>query len=842
VAGPAQQSTNTIVIPPGEGRRTYSPVALAWYIENLETEGKDVLKSVVGPTTLRIGEYANFPRNSPLLTVTSTLGSTSVATFDSFNFDYEGSSASGTTVTLPTGFPSIGWAAHRPHSIFSAPLLNGSANTLLYRFGNKLLRFNGGIDAPSEVLDSTLTTTSHPRFPDQYVVINDKVVWTNGEDRARIINYDGSIFKLGFDQGPTTPLVNGPTQPDFDEVPQYYPNALGYSWPGRIGTPGDVLTGRVGALLSGRWYYYLQLEDIFGNLSPFSSVSEPGSIKSNQAQPFKTVAIGSEHITFQSAEAADKGNREEVKDGTEIDDLTRRFLLSVNLDAPEHTVAVRIYRTPDTEHVDATPRFLSRIPGSKSFLYDDNNADSDLGTPWTEIAPVPTFRVACSHQGRLIVGNIPGDPGIVRRSEPGFPGTFVKSDFIYPDAGGAEITGLVSHNGVLIAFTETSMYAIADDFAVPQPLSLGIGCVAPRSIAARDDGTLFWLGQDGFYGMKALGDIIRMSSPIDAVFKLDVNKSMTHMAVAAIDPESTEYRCALAPAGSNDNLLMFCYDGQYWRRQTLGIHIADMTSSDDWRDHVYAIGADPRERRITINYDGTNSGEVTRDLSRVFVLNRQTTDYFGPPRRIRYRSGWMMSAESGLIPLNVRSLYVGLKDAWNGRATVRIFKNNSWKPVQEMTDLLLVGVDDGSDLIRDIAGSAKLDKARLHEPRLFWRQIPVDLHNVNSWAFEIELIGFPGPLEGKFSPNWASAAAPSFDKINPHSPMILGKENLDYRNLVEFKKLFINGYTATQEKNRVIRSASNYELGRLRIAAFAFDTSVATQGSPLGRVPDRQDK
>lgn len=33
-----------------------------------------------------------------------------------------------------------------------------------------------------------------------------------------------------------------------------------------------------------------------------------------------------------------------------------------------------------------------------------------------------------------------------------------------------------------------------------------------------------------------------------------------------------------------------------------------------------------------------------------------------------------------------------------------------------------------------------------------------------------------------------------------------------------------------------------WELGRLKIAAFAFDVSIATKGSPLGRVPYRQDK
>ena len=54
MSGPAQQSTNTVIIPPGEGRKSYSPVSLAWYIENLRLEDEDTLTSVVGPSILRI--------------------------------------------------------------------------------------------------------------------------------------------------------------------------------------------------------------------------------------------------------------------------------------------------------------------------------------------------------------------------------------------------------------------------------------------------------------------------------------------------------------------------------------------------------------------------------------------------------------------------------------------------------------------------------------------------------------------------------------------------------------------------------------------------------------------
>ena len=111
-------------------------------------------------------------------------------------------------------------------------------------------------------------------------------------------------------------------------------------------------------------------------------------------------------------------------------------------------------------------------------------------------------------------------------------------------------------------------------------------------------------------------------------------------------------------------------------------------------------------------------------------------------------------------------------DAWDGDATIRIYKNGSWKVVTEMTDLRLVGVDNDSGVVDDIAGDAINKESRLHDPRLFWRQVPVGLENVSTWAFEIEVT------------------------------------------------------TPT----------------RLHLAAFAFETSVASGGSPRGRIAHRADK
>jgi hypothetical protein len=808
VGGPTEQSTNTVFIPPGEGRQTFSPQPLAWIVENFEIGPDDILQSIVGPTILRIKAEAYKTGSS----------------VDNIELEID----DGLTGQWPSTVTRYGYKTGEPFSIFSAPLLNGSAQMLLYRVGPRLFSFNGGMDDPDEVLIDGLSVSPDSRFLDQYVVVNDKIIYFNGIDQPQVITYEGQVTPLGFDRKAAALAVSSPSQPDFDDVPNYYPNAMGYSWQGRIGTPGDELTGQKASLLKGAWYYYTQYEDIHGNLSEFSPPSDPATIHTNQADPYFVPAVQNTDSASGILGIISKTKpitKRTMPTGVEIDDLTRRFLLKSSGDLPKHSVATRIFRTADTNHKDQTPKFVARVPGSRQFYFDDNNADSDLGMAWTPTVSVPVFRVACSHQGRLVIGNIPGAPGMVRQSQPGFPGTFESDDYIFPDSQGAEITALASSNGSLIAFTANSTYLIGDDFSTPQPLATGVGCVSQKSIQSMRDGSLIWLAADGFYSLGLNGQLKKISLPIQKIFERELNESQFYRAVSVIDHDTGEYRCAVSEKGRKRNTMILCFDGQHWRRQTLGIDIADMCSVRDHTHLTLAIGSDPREQGLA-SFGKTTEGQSFRgylSLSRVFVLNHQTTDYFGPPRRIRYRSAWLRSSDYGLVPTNVRSLYVGLLDAWVGVATVRLYRNGSWKPIAEMNDLLLHGPDDESELIDDVAGEAVVGASSTRNSRVFWRQIPVDIQNANSWAFEIELLGSPSP---RFKVDDSAKSAETAEKLEERS----------------WESLFANpeyGVLAFQDKKNI---PAKWELGRLKIAAFAFDVSIATKGSPLGRVPFRKDK
>jgi len=294
---------------------------------------------------------------------------------------------------------------------------------------------------------------------------------------------------------------------------------------------------------------------------------------------------------------------------------------------------------------------------------------------------------------------------------------------------GADVTAVASHMGRLIAFTEGAVYDITPD---PQTGTLktgvtliqGIGCTAPRSIGALYNGDLIFLGRDGFYSCDPQGRIKLISDDIHKVLNYDMNTSKFRKAVSVVDPVSREYHCAVPIAGTPENRITFCFDGQNWRRHDFeSLSIDDITVTEDYRQLVLFVGK--------------NIG-VLNPAWNVFVKDRETANYTVPARTAYYRSGWFFGDDTGSTFLHVRTLYLGMLDSWNDKFTIRFFRNNSWKTVIEMTDVLAIGVDDDSDMVRDVAGSAVIGTAKVHEPRLFWRMVPVGLENAYSWAFEIE--------------------------------------------------------------------------------------------------------
>ena len=264
MAGPTKQETVRLKIPPGEAQRVYAPGSLAYKVENFVVTEENTLRALRGPV------------------------------------EYEHVSSTAYSENMP--------------GLFHAGLDGGTADTLILRSGSKMYR-HAGWGRKWEEIASGLENDVRPTYPDQFVVVNNKIVWSNGSDRARVISGDGSVQYLGFQSSPPAPAGDGPTPPRNKDRLLKLGNGEGYTFLGRIGTssvgtaagvtetptsaPGFSSSIKYGnivdRLMRSQYYYYAQWEDIHGNLSPLSGRSNSVTIYGERTFP---APVSYTHLTL----------------------------------------------------------------------------------------------------------------------------------------------------------------------------------------------------------------------------------------------------------------------------------------------------------------------------------------------------------------------------------------------------------------------------------------------------------------------------------------------------------------------------------------------------------------
>ena len=706
MAGPTQRAVNAFVVPPGEATVQFAPVSLAEKILNLELTTEGTLRSVNGPAPYEPSRDLD----------------------SSYRNQYGGYTGTASWSRNDSKLHLLSRQTTRVHGVFHATLLNGMAPTLLARSGKHLYRHLGWyrgwerlkMQDPDDSGESTivLTNDKRPRFPDQFVVINDSVIWTNGIDRPLVIRHDGMVTPLGYERSPGAPIAEGPeTAADLSKG---YSNSANYSWPGRIGSIGDVVSTHEGALLSGEWWYQVAWEDIHGNMSPLSprssSVRVDYQVANENIGGF--VAGARAAITNSGGVGiSSKVDSPAIVLSTRVGQLPRQFVVRSTGDAPPHTVATWLYRTPDVKRQVARPHLVERIDGAAPFVYADNIPDSRLSLVADTVLPVPTIHTMTSHAGALVASN----GQYVYISMPGMPGTFVHR--LTPDPDGAVITALASHSGRLIAFTERAMIDITELDRAPTILAKGIGCDSPRSIQGMPNGSLIWHSRDGFYAWSPGSPVPqKISDPIHRIVQDELSLGSMRRAVSAVDPRTREYRIAVTPAGSSHNKLILTFDGRGWRELRVGFTVNDICQTDDARQMLL--------------FAGKNTDTGVHD---VYAFDREIQEYELPERTYTFRSSWLRADETGLQPVNVHTLYVGLVDEQDLDLDINVFSDGSYASDEDSPrPIRAIGTFKSDEpAANDLTGSAIIGTAKVHRRRLFWRKVTVGLENVRSWKFEI---------------------------------------------------------------------------------------------------------
>ena len=605
-----------------------------------------------------------------------------------------------------------------------------------------------------------------PQFPTQFELTDKGIVFVP-QDYQRAWFYDGQIIgKLGYDTAPSPPIGLGPetgvipkvrhSQGEPVEDGDYHSvvkaaNSSGYILDGassgyreaqnhlhesfgkgRLGTLSDA--GGISEegkqnplLLKGSYQASVQFVDYWGNLSPLSPRSNEVVIET-QTDPWW-------HIQAREAEDPPHQPYKHDKRNVEGDDLLKHIFWAHIPIGPKGTIGRRLYRTKDTVNSGTAKLFFvpanvgygqvsafATIPDGITEVWPDNVPDGFLTAEAQKAIPVPGFKLCRLAMGRLWIANLEDEPGALIPSLPNRYGTFAPGTKIKPDPSGGHITGLWNVAGGLLAFTTHSMYLVTpnDDGTSfrAATLSTDVGCVAPSSLANRDDGSTVWLGAEGFYQYKD-GQVGLISKEINETLRR-INKGRALQACAAYDSESKEYRCWVPLDASTLNNHCLSYDGEGWRSRT-GESIVSVCTSKDYRKYLFAMGK--------VSDQGDSQGHL-------FVLDRdngqveQTKTYV-------IETSWIEWQRSSTRK-TAKTLYLNLRESFEGSLDIKVYRD--WRKADVIYRDTSKGLTYSPEDVPAFWGSAEWEAgdSRWVRKRPFWKRVDIEIPSCEVYKIRIE--------------------------------------------------------------------------------------------------------
>jgi hypothetical protein len=494
--------------------------------------------------------------------------------------------------------------------------------------------------------------------------------------------------------------------------------------------------------------------DCWGNLSPLSGRSNPVVV----AQQYSTDFLVSGKDPFNPFDP-DDGGRVVGNSLVAQSDRARKQCAWTAIGAgPERTVARVLYRTMDLKNSGTAKFFRLPLDSQESHdptptmpdnvvdTYPDNIPDVWLAEEAQEIVPVPTFRLCRVAFGRLWIANTVADPGLLRYSLEGRWGTFPEKGELYPDPRGAEVTALWRIPQGLLAFTEGSTYLIIpadnDQGFTSLTVSSEAGCPSPNSVCTLQDGTVMWMGADGFYQFTGTEDYSRgvefVSTDID-LFVQRITQSRRKQACAAVDAATGEYRCWASIDGKLENNTCFIYDGVGWRTRT-DVGATDVCVTQDHRNYMLATGK--------VGDDGG-----------LWLIDHESVKY--QPLSLTAREGvietaWLTSAASEQ-KRTAQVIYLWLRETENTSLTIEVMRD--WRnTVIETTSAKRYSGDDIPKFWSETPLASP--GALWQKKRPYWTRAAVYVPSAEVFKFRLSGVGkweFVG-IQIEESPRYAGGA------------------------------------------------------------------------------------
>jgi hypothetical protein len=304
--------------------------------------------------------------------------------------------------------------------------------------------------------------------------------------------------------------------------------------------------------------------------------------------------------------------------------------------------------------------------------FDDTGGDENLFTlaPRLSIIVPPVANHVEFSGNRMFYGNVELENGDKYPTRVYYSGVNeleqvgVNSWFYVGQAGDDDyITGMKSHNGILVIFKEKSIWLAIGDPSDPEfqiiPLTQSVGCVAHQTIV-EVDGYLLWLSDEAVHAWNSERAPHNISMAIEPLFENmpDLRKAY---ATAGSDEEIGLYLLSLSLESETENDTVLCYN----YRESLKQNLDDPNAVHRWTTWDVSVdsltrgyvGTGRNPRAIFVDKNG-KLGIFERGLDLNAGIDfRWTTTRFNPfvvgsPMKIHYATAFMDLIGSGLRYLN----------------------------------------------------------------------------------------------------------------------------------------------------------------------------------------------
>ena len=180
----------------------------------------------------------------------------------------------------------------------------------------------------------------------------------------------------------------------------------------------------------------------------------------------------------------------------------------------------------------------------------------------------PRCEIVASSKGSMMYGALESQPDGVVPSRPGSPGQVDFSKIFRIQGGtGDKITGVIEFDGLLVVAKRrlvASVDFVSGNFAVPDIVSSGVGCVSPNTLVAKDNMLLF-LSDRGLQATMRRG-ITNLNSPeyigdnISTFVQFTVDRRYMDTAYAALNRKRSQYTCVVRTVGADRQNYRFTCD------------------------------------------------------------------------------------------------------------------------------------------------------------------------------------------------------------------------------------------------------------------------------------------